>query len=538
MTKHIFVTGGVVSSLGKGITAASLGRLLKSRGYRVTMQKADPYLNVDPGTMSPFQHGEVFVTEDGYESDLDLGHYERFIDENLTRDSNFTTGAIYQDLIARERRGDFLGGTVQVIPHVTNAIKAKFRGVEEQTDADVVITELGGTIGDIEGQPFVEAIRQYKKDAGAENVCYIHVSLVPYIAAAHEVKTKPTQHSVKELRSFGIQPDIIVLRSDHHIEDDVRAKIASFTDVDVDCVFTCEDAPSIYDVPRMMAEQDFDLRVCERLGLDPHERDMADWEGFLISKDHAENEGDPVKIALVGKYTQLPDAYLSVIEALHHAGTHLGKHVEVELVDGEALSDDNVEQVLGDASGILVPGGFGKRAFDGKITAARYARDHQVPYLGICLGMQVAVCEFARDVLGYADASSSEFDPQCAHAVIDLLDEQEGVTEKGGTMRLGAYPCALVAGTLAAEAYGEALVQERHRHRYEFNNAYREELEAAGLVVSGTSPDGELVEMVELRRDLHPWFVATQAHPEFKSRPTRPHPLFREFVRAAAVTSM
>ncbi len=323
MTKHIFVTGGVVSSLGKGITAASLGRLLKSRGYRVTMQKADPYLNVDPGTMSPFQHGEVFVTEDGYESDLDLGHYERFIDENLTRDSNFTTGAIYQDLIARERRGDFLGGTVQVIPHVTNAIKAKFRGVEEQTDADVVITELGGTIGDIEGQPFVEAIRQYKKDAGAENVCYIHVSLVPYIAAAHEVKTKPTQHSVKELRSFGIQPDIIVLRSDHHIEDDVRAKIASFTDVDVDCVFTCEDAPSIYDVPRMMAEQDFDLRVCERLGLDPHERDMADWEGFLAAKDHAENEGDPVKIALVGKYTQLPDAYLSVIEALHHAGTHL-----------------------------------------------------------------------------------------------------------------------------------------------------------------------------------------------------------------------
>lgn len=538
MTKHIFVTGGVVSSLGKGITAASLGRLLKSRGYRVTMQKADPYLNVDPGTMSPFQHGEVFVTEDGYESDLDLGHYERFIDENLTRDSNFTTGAIYQDLIARERHGDFLGGTVQVIPHVTNAIKAKFRGVEEQADADVVITELGGTIGDIEGQPFVEAIRQYKKDAGAENVCYIHVSLVPYIAAAHEVKTKPTQHSVKELRSFGIQPDIIVLRSDHHIEDDVRAKIASFTDVDVDCVFTCEDAPSIYDVPRMMAEQDFDLRVCERLGLDLHERDMADWEGFLAAKDHAENEGDPVKIALVGKYTQLPDAYLSVIEALHHAGTHLGKHVEVELVDGEALSDDNVEQVLGDASGILVPGGFGKRAFDGKITAARYAREHRVPYLGICLGMQVAVCEFARDVLGYADASSSEFDPQCAHAVIDLLDEQEGVTEKGGTMRLGAYPCALVAGTLAAEAYGEALVQERHRHRYEFNSAYREELEEAGLVVSGTSPDGELVEMVELRRDLHPWFVATQAHPEFKSRPTRPHPLFREFVHAAAVISM
>lgn len=538
MTKHVFVTGGVVSSLGKGITAASLGRLLKARGYRVTMQKADPYLNVDPGTMSPFQHGEVFVTDDGYESDLDLGHYERFIDESLTRDSNFTTGAIYQDLIARERRGDFLGGTVQVIPHVTNAIKEKFRSVEEQTGADVVITELGGTIGDIEGQPFVEAIRQFKKDAGAENVCYIHVSLVPYIAAAHEVKTKPTQHSVKELRSFGIQPDIIVLRSDHVIGEDVRAKIASFTDVDVNCVFTCEDAPSIYDVPRMMAEQDFDVRVCERLGLDPRKRDMASWDEFLARKNHAEAEGDPVKIALVGKYTQLPDAYLSVIEALHHAGAYLDKHVDVELIDGEKLSDENAGRVLGGASGVLVPGGFGKRAFDGKIAAARYAREHKVPYLGICLGMQVAVCEFARDVLGYADASSSEFDPASAHAVIDLLEEQAGVTEKGGTMRLGAYPCALMEGTLARSAYGEALVHERHRHRYEFNNAYRAELETAGLVVSGTSPDGALVEMIELKPSMHPWFVATQAHPEFKSRPTRPHPLFREFVRAAAVTSM
>lgn len=538
MTKHVFVTGGVVSSLGKGITAASLGRLLKARGYRVTMQKADPYLNVDPGTMSPFQHGEVFVTDDGYESDLDLGHYERFIDESLTRDSNFTTGAIYQDLIARERRGDFLGGTVQVIPHVTNAIKEKFRSVEGQTGADVVITELGGTIGDIEGQPFVEAIRQFKKDAGAENVCYIHVSLVPYIAAAHEVKTKPTQHSVKELRSFGIQPDIIVLRSDHVIGEDVRAKIASFTDVDVDCVFTCEDAPSIYDVPRMMAEQDFDVRVCERLGLDPRERDMASWDEFLARKNHAEAEGDPVKIALVGKYTQLPDAYLSVIEALHHAGAYLDKHVDVELIDGEKLTDENAGRVLGGASGVLVPGGFGKRAFDGKIAAARYAREHKVPYLGICLGMQVAVCEFARDVLGYADASSSEFDPASAHAVIDLLEEQAGVTEKGGTMRLGAYPCTLAEGTLAHSAYGEPLVHERHRHRYEFNNAYRAELEAAGLVVSGTSPDGALVEMVELRPAMHPWFVATQAHPEFKSRPTSPHPLFREFVRAAATASI
>ena len=533
MTKHIFVTGGVVSSLGKGITAASLGRLLKSRGYRVTMQKADPYLNVDPGTMSPFQHGEVFVTEDGYESDLDLGHYERFIDENLTRDSNFTTGAIYQDLIARERHGDFLGGTVQVIPHVTNAIKAKFRGVEEQADADVVITELGGTIGDIEGQPFVEAIRQYKKDAGAENVCYIHVSLVPYIAAAHEVKTKPTQHSVKELRSFGIQPDIIVLRSDHHIDDDVRAKIASFTDVDVDCVFTCEDAPSIYDVPRMMAEQDFDLRVCERLGLDPRERDMADWERFLAAKDHAENEGDPVKIALVGKYTQLPDAYLSVIEALHHAGVFFDRRVQVELVDGEQLDQNNVDEALGDASGILVPGGFGKRALEGKICAAEYARERKIPYLGICLGMQVAVCEFARNVVGLAGASSSEFDPDGPYSVIDLMSSQEDVTEKGGTMRLGAYPCRLAEGTLAREAYGSELVYERHRHRYEFNNAFRGRLEDAGLVISGLSPDERLVEMVELPRDVHPWFVATQAHPEFKSRPTRPQPLFREFVRAS-----
>ena len=391
MTKHIFVTGGVVSSLGKGITAASLGRLLKSRGYKVTMQKADPYLNVDPGTMSPFQHGEVFVTEDGYESDLDLGHYERFIDENLTRDSNFTTGAIYKSLIARERRGDFLGGTVQVIPHVTNAIKDKFRRVEEQTGSDVVITELGGTIGDIESQAFLEAIRQYKKDAGPENVLYIHVSLVPYIAAAHEVKTKPTQHSVKELRSLGIQPDMIVLRSDHEIDDGIRAKIASFCDVDVDCVFTNEDCSSIYDVPRMLAAQDFDLRVCERLGLDPGERHMEDWDRFLEKQDHANRHADTVKIAVVGKYTQLPDAYLSVIEALHHAGIFFDRHVEVRLVDGEALTWEDCPSVLGDASGIVVPGGFGIRGLEGKIAAARFARENKIPYLGLCLGMQVAV---------------------------------------------------------------------------------------------------------------------------------------------------
>ena len=533
MAKHVFVTGGVVSSLGKGITAASLGRLLKSRGYKVTMRKADPYLNVDPGTMSPYQHGEVFVTEDGYESDLDLGHYERFIDENLTRDSNFTTGAIYRDLIARERRGDFLGGTVQVIPHVTDAIKARFRAVEEQTGADVVITELGGTIGDIESQPFIEAIRQYRKDAGPENVCCIHVSLVPYIAAAHEVKTKPTQHSVKELRGLGIQPDIIVLRSDHEIGDDTRSKIASFCDVDTNCVFTNEDCASIYDVPTLLANQDFDLRVCERLGLDPRERDMAEWDAFLAKKDHADGHVDAVKIAVVGKYTQLPDAYLSVIEALHHAGVFFDRRVQVELVDGEQLDQNNVDEALGDASGILVPGGFGKRALEGKICAAEYARERKIPYLGICLGMQVAVCEFARNVVGLAGASSSEFDPDGPYSVIDLMSSQEDVTEKGGTMRLGAYPCRLAEGTLAREAYGSELVYERHRHRYEFNNAFRGRLEDAGLVISGLSPDERLVEMVELPRDVHPWFVATQAHPEFKSRPTRPQPLFREFVRAS-----
>ena len=533
MTKHIFVTGGVVSSLGKGITAASLGRLLKSRGYKVTMQKADPYLNVDPGTMSPFQHGEVFVTEDGYESDLDLGHYERFIDENLTRDSNFTTGAIYRSLITRERRGDFLGGTVQVIPHVTNAIKDKFRRIEEQTGSDVVITELGGTIGDIESQPFVEAIRQYKKDAGAENVCYIHVSLVPYIAAAHEVKTKPTQHSVKELRSLGIQPDIIVLRSDHEIDDAIRHKIASFCDVDEDCVFTNEDCASIYDVPKMLADQDFDLRVCERLGLDPRERHMDDWYAFLEKKDHANHHADAVKVAVVGKYTQLPDAYLSVIEAVRHAGISFDRHVDVQLIDGEALTWEDCPAVLGDAAGIVVPGGFGVRGLEGKICAARYAREQKIPYLGLCLGMQVAVCEFARHVAGLADANSTEFEPECTHPVIDLMSSQEDVTEKGGTMRLGAYPAKLGAGTLAREAYGEELVYERHRHRFEFNNAYRDDLERAGLVISGVSPDEALVEMVELPADKHPWFVATQAHPEFKSRPTRPQPLFREFTRAA-----
>ncbi len=533
MTKHVFVTGGVVSSLGKGITAASLGRLLKSRGYKVMMQKADPYLNVDPGTMSPFQHGEVFVTEDGKETDLDLGHYERFINENLTRESNFTTGLIYQSLIRRERAGDFLGGTVQVIPHVTNEIRDRFRRIEEHTDADVVITELGGTIGDIEGQPFVEAMRQFRNEKGPEDVCFIHVSLVPYISAAHEVKTKPTQHSVKELRSMGIQPDFIVCRSDHEVDEAIRSKIASFCDVPADHVFENSDCPSIYDVPAHLADQGFDVEVCERLGLDPRERELGPWNAFTKAMHRADHEGAPVRIAVVGKYTQLPDAYLSIIEALHHAAVFFGRHVDIDLIDGENLSEDDVEEVLGSADGILVPGGFGIRGLEGKILAAERARTHKVPFLGICLGLQVAVCEYARNVAGMPDASSTEFVPDCEYPVIDLMPDQEDVSDKGGTMRLGAYPCKVMPGTLAREAYGEDLIYERHRHRYEVNNAFRERLTSAGLRLSGLSPDERLVEMVELPEDVHPWFVASQFHPEFKSRPTHPQPLFREFMRAA-----
>ena len=533
MTKHIFVTGGVVSSLGKGITAASLGRLLKARGYKVMMQKADPYLNVDPGTMSPFQHGEVFVTEDGKETDLDLGHYERFIDENLTRESNFTTGLIYQSLIQRERAGDFLGGTVQVIPHVTNEIKSRFLRIEEQTQADVVITELGGTIGDIEGQPFVEAMRQFRKEKGAGNTLVIHVSLVPYIAAAHEVKTKPTQHSVKELRSMGIQPDFIVCRSDHEVDASIRAKIAHFCDVDEDCVFENSDCPSIYDVPMHLAKQGFDEKVCQKLGLELRDRDMSDWNDFTDAMHVANALPEKTRIAVVGKYTQLPDAYLSVIEALHHSGVYYDRHVEIKLVDGEELTEENVDEELAGFDGILVPGGFGLRGTEGKILSANRARVNKVPYLGVCLGLQMAVCEFARNVAGLPGAMSSEFEPECTYPVIDLMPDQEDVTDKGGTMRLGAYPCKVVPGTLASEAYGEELIYERHRHRYEVNNAYRKQLTDAGMVISGLSPDNRLVEMIELPESMHPWFVASQAHPEFKSRPTKPAPLFREFVRAA-----
>ena len=535
MAKHIFVTGGVVSSLGKGITAASLGHLLKARGYKVTMQKMDPYLNVDPGTMSPFQHGEVFVTDDGHEGDLDLGHYERFLDENLIRESNFTQGSIYQLLVARERRGDFLGGTVQVIPHVTDAIKERILRAATQTGAHIVISEIGGTIGDIEGQPFLEAVRQLRHELGSDNVVFVHVSLVPYIAAAHEVKTKPTQHSVKEMRSMGVQPDFIVCRSDHEINDAVRAKIAHFCDVDVDSVLSCVDAPSIYDVPLDLFKQGFDVKVLQRLKLP--ECDLKRVPLANYTEAAANCDGD-VDIAIVGKYTSLPDAYLSVIESLHHAGVAAGVHANVHLIDGEELTEKNIVETLGHMNGILVPGGFGQRAFEGKIAAARFARENNIPYLGLCLGLQAAVCEFARHVAGLEGATSAEFTDEgtliagsSTPFVIDLMPEQEGIEDKGGTMRLGAYPCKLAPGTRAFAAYGEELIYERHRHRYEVNNAYREALQAAGMVISGLSPDGRLTEMIELPN--HPWFVATQAHPEFKSRPGKPHPLFRDFVAAA-----
>ena len=529
MAKHIFVTGGVVSSLGKGITAASLGHLLKARGYKVTMQKMDPYLNVDPGTMSPFQHGEVFVTEDGHEGDLDLGHYERFIDENLTRDSNFTQGSIYQSLIAKERRGDFLGGTVQVIPHVTNAIKERLRRIADQTGADIVISEIGGTIGDIEGQPFIEAARQFKKEKGPGEVLFVHVTLVPYISAAHEVKTKPTQHSVKELRSIGVQPDFIVCRSDHEISSKVREKIALFCDVDPGDVLACIDSPSLYAVPLDLHDQDFDLKVLSKLGLEKQEIDLAPLKAFLVAEENCKGE---VNIAVAGKYVSLPDAYLSIIEALHHAGVANGVNVNLHLLDAEKITDETADELLSGMDGILVPGGFGQRAFEGKIAAVRYARTHNIPFFGICLGLQAAVCEFARDVAGLEGATSSEFDQNAPHQVISLMPDQEDVDEKGGTMRLGAYPCRLESDSLARSIYGEEVVYERHRHRYEVSNVYRRELQDAGLVISGTSPDNRLVEMVELPD--HPWFVATQAHPEFKSRPTRPHPLFIAFVKAAA----
>jgi len=530
MTKYIFVTGGVTSSLGKGITAASLGRLLKSRGLSVTIQKLDPYLNVDPGTMSPFQHGEVFVTDDGGETDLDLGHYERFIDEALSRESNVTAGSVYQTLIAKERRGDFLGGTVQVIPHVTNELKERILRLAEKLHPDVLITEIGGTVGDIESLPFLEAIRQLKKDVGRDNVCYVHVTLVPYIAAASELKTKPTQHSVKELRSIGIQPDFIVCRSDRPIDAGIRRKIALFCDVDPGAVVSAMDAPSIYEVPANLRQQGLDEMVIKHLSLECGEPDMAEWDAFVR---HSQQLTDTVQIALVGKYVQLPDAYLSVHESLKHAGIFHEHDVKIHWVDAEGITPEEVDRILTEMDGILVPGGFGIRGIEGKIRSARYARENKVPFFGICLGMQVAVAEYARNVAGLEGANSTEFDPTTPHPVIDLMHEQNDVSDMGGTMRLGAYPCKVVPGTRGWAAYGEEVIYERHRHRYEVSNEYRQQLVDAGLVISGMSPDGKLVEMVELPD--HPWFVGNQGHPEFKSRPTRPAPLFRDFIGAAVV---
>ena len=527
-TKHIFVTGGVVSSLGKGITAASLGRLLKSRGLKVVLQKLDPYLNVDPGTMSPFQHGEVFVTDDGAETDLDLGHYERFIDESLRRDCNVTAGSVYQTLITKERHGDFLGGTVQVIPHVTNEIKGRIKRLADESGADVVITEVGGTVGDIESLPFIEAIRQMRKDKGRENVCYIHVTLVPYLQASKELKTKPTQHSVQELRSIGVLPDFIVCRSEHDLDEDIIRKIALFCDVENDSVLSALDAPSIYAIPDALRKQGFDKKVLDRLGLEADDPEMTEWDTYV---ERSLAQKPVVKIALVGKYVSLPDAYLSVHEALTHAGVFHDHNVDVEWVDSENISPEEVASTLGAYDGILVPGGFGMRGSEGKMAAAQYARENLVPYFGICLGMQMAVAEFARNVAGLEGANSTEFNPATPHPVIDLMRTQEDVTDMGGTMRLGSYPCKVTPGTKGYAAYGCEEITERHRHRFEVNNDYRETLEKAGLVISGVSPDGTLVEMIELKD--HPWFVGNQGHPEFKSRPTRPAPLFRDFIGAA-----
>ena len=532
-TKYIFVTGGVVSSLGKGITAASLGRLLKSRGYRVTIQKFDPYINIDPGTMSPYQHGEVFVTDDGAETDLDLGHYERFIDINLSKNSNTTTGKIYQSVINKERRGDYLGGTVQVIPHITNEIKERVFRVGQQDNADFVITEIGGTVGDIESLPFLEAIRQVKKDVGKNDVLYIHVTLVPYISAAGELKTKPTQHSVKELRSIGISPDIIVCRSEKPISKEMREKMAMFCDVDPDAVIQNLTARSIYEVPMLMEEQGLDTIVLRKLEMEDKPKDMQGWHDMVarILKKYDKK----VTIAVVGKYVALQDAYISITESLRHAAVANEAELDIHWVNAEEIEadDTDMDKVMAGVDGILVPGGFGNRGIEGKIKAIQYAREHKIPFFGICLGMQCAVIEFARHVCGMADANSSEFNPNSTHPVIDLMPEQLDVEDLGGTMRLGLYPCKVYPDTLTSKAYNAELIYERHRHRYEFNNAFREEIVGKGLVLGGTLPNGRLVEIVELPESEHPWFLGAQFHPEFKSRPTNPHPLFREFVGAA-----
>ena len=527
MAKHIFVTGGVASSLGKGLTASSLGRLLKSRGLRVTLQKLDPYINVDPGTMNPFEHGEVFVTDDGGETDLDLGHYERFVDCKLTQDSNATTGSIYQAVLAAERRGDYLGKTVQVIPHITDEIKRRITRLVND-DVDVVITEVGGTVGDIEILPFLEAIRQFRLDVGRENVFYLHVTLVPFIGPSGEQKTKPTQHSVTELRSRGIQPDAIVCRSEGPISADLKRKISSQCDVPPNAVVNAADADSLYDIPLVLREEGLDTVVCRMLGLPDVEPDLLEWEDVVRRVNAATF---PVRIGIIGKYVSLPDAYLSVVESLHHAGAHHGVDVQIEWIQAEDVEGLLAAGRLADLDGIVIPGGFGVRGVEGKIAAAGYARENELPCLGLCLGMQVMTIEFARNVLGLHRANSSEFDPHTPHPVIDIMETQRDVKEKGGTMRLGAYIAQLEPGSQVARIYGSTVVSERHRHRYEFNPAYRTRFEGSGFHCSGTSPDGRLVEFVELQD--HPFWVATQAHPEFKSRPTNPAPLFRELIAAA-----
>lgn len=525
--KFIFVTGGVVSSLGKGITASSLGRLLKNRGLKVAVLKCDPYINVDPGTMSPYQHGEVFVTEDGAETDLDLGHYERFIDINVTRGANVTAGQIYAAVIAKERRGDYLGGTVQVIPHITNEIKECIHKVARDNQPDVVVVEIGGTVGDIESLPFLEAIRQLKRELGKDNAMYIHVTLVPYLNAAGEAKTKPTQHSVKELRSIGIHPDAIVCRSERPLSKDMEEKLALFCDIDKEAVIQAVDADTIYEVPLTLKNEGLDDIVVERLNIDCHEAQLDEWKE-LVRK--IKEPAGCINVGLVGKYTELPDAYMSVSEALRHAGIAHNVSVKISLIYSGDLENGKPDEILKDMDCILVPGGFGDRAIEGKITALQYAREKKIPCFGICLGMQLAVVEFARNVLGYK-ANSTEFNPQVPHPVIDLLPEQKNITDMGGTMRLGKYLCHLTPGTKAYEAYQEEIISERHRHRFEFNNDYREALASKGMVISGLSPDGRLVEIIEVAD--HPWFVGCQFHPEFKSRPNRAHPLFRDFIGAA-----
>ena len=526
--KYVFVTGGVVSGLGKGITAASRGRLLKARGYKVTMQKFDPYINIDPGTMNPIQHGEVFVTDDGAETDLDLGHYERFIDESLTKNSNVTTGKIYWSVLQKERRGDFGGGTVQVIPHITNEIKSRFHRDFTSDETSIAIIEVGGTVGDIESQPFLESIRQFQHDVGHENAILIHVTLIPYLRASGEMKTKPTQASVKELQGMGIQPDVIVCRSELPLDNGIKDKIALFCNVPSDHVLQNLDVEYLYEAPLAMEKEHLAQVVCDCLKLDCPEPDLEDWKAMVNALRHPTKE---VNIALVGKYIQLHDAYISVVEALKHGGIAQHATVNIKWVDSELLNNSNVEEVLGDMDGILVPGGFGDRGIEGKITAIEFARIRKIPFLGLCLGMQLSVVEFARHVVGYNDAHSIELDPNTTHPVIALLPEQDGIEDIGGTLRLGSYPCVLDKSSLAYKLYGEETIHERHRHRYEFNNDYRKVLTENGMMLSGISPDGRIVEMVELPD--HPFFIGTQAHPELKSRPNRPHPLFRGFVEAA-----